>query len=92
MVILNYRAARPTIRTTDFTKDPSQVILAWCDNISAIHWVKHACMKSLIGREHDHFFCTPLINAPVGINARWLSTYDNVIADEVSWIKENQQF
>lgn len=87
-VIINYCAALTVIETTDFTDDPWPVILAWCDNKSAVRWVNHACLKSEIGRVLGRFFCALLINSRLGINSKWISTKDNFIADDISRLKQ----
>jgi hypothetical protein len=89
-VILNYCAALTVIEQTGFTDDPFPVILAWCDNVSAVRWITHACMTSEIGRELGRFFCGLLMNSRLGINAKWLSTHENFIADEISRLKKLQ--
>ncbi len=35
------------------------------------------------------FFCSLLINLPLGINSQWISTIDNKIADDVSHLKKH---
>jgi hypothetical protein len=35
-----------------------------------------------------HFFCSLLINLPLGINSQWISTINNKIADNISHLKE----
>jgi hypothetical protein len=34
------------------------------------------------------FFCSLLINLPLGINSQWISTIDNKIADNISHLKQ----
>jgi hypothetical protein len=34
------------------------------------------------------FFCSLLINLPLGINSQWISTIDNKIADDISRLKK----
>jgi hypothetical protein len=36
-----------------------------------------------------HFFCSLLINLPLGINSQWISTVDNKIADNISHLKKH---
>ena len=43
----------------------------------------HTCKKSIIGRALARFFCGLLIGSEVGINAKWISTEANKIADEI---------
>jgi len=54
-------------------------------------WVTHACLKYWVGCTLGCFFCALLINYHLGINAEWLSTKDNTIADEISrlWALHN---
>jgi hypothetical protein len=35
------------------------------------------------------FFCSLLINLPLGINSQWISTIDNKIADTISCFKKH---
>jgi hypothetical protein len=35
------------------------------------------------------FFCSLLINLPLGINSQWISTIDNKIADNISHFKKH---
>lgn len=48
-VIIGYAKALTVIKTTKFTDDPHPVMLAWCDNMSAIHWVTRTSLKSKEG-------------------------------------------
>ncbi len=34
------------------------------------------------------FFCSLLINLPLGINSQWISTINNMIADNISCLKK----
>ena len=88
-VIINYCAALTVIAgDPNFTDDPWPVLLAWCDNTSAVRWIRHACLKSAAGRALGRFFCMLLIDERLGINSKWISTHDNFIADEISRIRE----
>ncbi len=46
-----------------------------------------ACKKSKVGRLLAWFFCSLMINLPLGINSKWISTDDNKIADNISHIR-----
>jgi hypothetical protein len=83
-VIVNYCAALVSLEELNWTDDPWPVILTWCDNTSAVSWVTHGCLRSAAGRALGRFFCGLLIGSRLGINSTWLSTLDNVIADDVS--------
>ncbi len=47
----------------------------------------HTSKKSTIGQALARFFCGLLIGSNVGINAKWISTLHNKIADDVSRLK-----
>jgi hypothetical protein len=56
------------------------------DNASALSWTTGACKKSKVGRLLARFFCSLMINSPLGINSKWISTDDNKIAINSKWI------
>lgn len=87
-VILTYCAALTAMEANNVTDDPWPVLLTWCDNKSAVRWITQACMTSEIGRELGRLFCGLLIDSKLGINSKWLSTLENVVADDISRLKE----
>lgn len=87
-VIINYCAAVHVITTTKPTSDPHPVILNITDNVSASNWTSHACLQSRIGRLLGRLLCFLLMESPVGINSKWISTVDNEIADDISRVKK----
>ncbi len=87
MVIINYCAALHVVRTSPITNDPHPVILNVTDNSSTLSWTLHTCKQSKIGQMLAHFFCSLLINSPLGINSQWISTIDNKIANDISCLK-----
>jgi hypothetical protein len=88
-IIINYCAAITAISEGNIINDPHPVVLCVTDNISAKNWTTHTCKKSIIGRALARFFCGLLIGSDVGINATWISTFENKIADEISRIKKS---
>ncbi len=88
MVIINYRATLHVVRTSPVTDDPHPVILNVTDNSSALSWTLHMCKQSKIGQMLSRFFCSLLINSPLGINSQWISTIDNKIADDIPCLKK----
>ena len=64
------------------------VLLNITDNTSALSWTLHTCKRSRIERLLVCFFCSLLINSPLGINLQWISTNDNKIADDISCLKK----
>jgi hypothetical protein len=88
-VIINYCAALHIFRTINVTEDPHPVLLNITDNASALSWTLHTCKRSRIGRLLARFFCSLLINSPLGINSQWISTSNNKIADDISRLKKH---
>ena len=88
MVIINYCAALHVVRTSPVTDNPHPVILNVTDNSSALSWTLHTCKQSKIGKMLAPFFCSLLINLPLGINSQLFSTIDNKIADDISCLKK----
>jgi hypothetical protein len=83
-VIINYCAALHRVLTKNPTSDPYPVLLNVTNNVSAFSWTTGACCKSRIGHLLVRFFCSLLINSPLGINSQWISTLHNAIADDIS--------
>jgi len=86
-VIINNCTALHFVTTTLATDDPYPVLLNVTDNASALSWTTGSCKKSEVGRLLARFFCSLMINSPLGINSKWISTDDNKIADDISRIK-----
>jgi hypothetical protein len=83
-VIINYCASLHMFMTRSIKTDPHPVLLNVTDNASALSWTNHTCRKSKLGRLLAQFFCSLLIDSPLGINSQWISTDDNKIADDIS--------
>jgi hypothetical protein len=49
----------------------------------------HTSKKSIIGHALARFFCGLLIGLDIGINAKWISTAANKIADKISRIMKS---
>ena len=86
-IIINYWSAISVVQEDKDINDPHPVVLCVTDNISTNNWTVHTRKKSIIGRALARFFCGLLIGLDVGINAKWISTSANKIADEISRIK-----
>jgi hypothetical protein len=86
-VIINYCAALHMVLTKQPTSNPYPVLLNVTNNLSALSWTTGACCKSRIGRLLARFFCSLLINSPLGINSQWISTLHNAITDDISRAK-----
>ena len=88
-VIINYCASLTAFVKSKMTNDPHPLVLCVTDNISAQKWTTHTCKNSFIGQALARFFCGLLIGLEVGINAKWITTEENKIADEISKIKKS---
>jgi hypothetical protein len=88
MVIINYYATLHVVWTSCVTDDPHPVILNVTNNSSALSWTLHTCKQSKIRQMLAHFFCSLLINLPLGINSQWISTINNKIANNISHLKK----
>jgi hypothetical protein len=86
-VIINYCASLHVFMTRSITNNPHLVLLNVTDNASTLSWTNHTCRKSKLGRLLAQFFCSLLINSPLGINSQWINTDDNKIADNISQTK-----
>jgi hypothetical protein len=86
-VIINYCAALHTVFTKKPTSNPYPVLLNVTDNLSALSWTIGACRKSRIVRLLARFFCSLLINSPLGINSQWISMLHNAIVNDISRAK-----
>jgi hypothetical protein len=86
MVVINYCycASLHVFTTKNITDHPHTVLLNLTDNASALSWTNHTCRNSKLGRLLAQFFCLLLINTPLGINSKWISTNDNKITDNIS--------
>jgi hypothetical protein len=87
-VIINNCAALQVIKTTPVMEDPYPVLLNITDNMSTSIWTVHMCKHSKLGCLLACFFCSLLINLPLGIILQWISTKENIIADYISCMKK----
>jgi hypothetical protein len=87
-VIINYCTALHIFWTTNVTEDPHPVPLNITDNASTLSWTQHTCKRSRIGCLLAPFFCSLLINSPLGINSQWINTDDNKITNDISHLKK----
>jgi hypothetical protein len=56
--------------------------------MSSTTWVNKNCKYSLIGRRLARFFVGLLMGTNIAIQAEWLSTHENFIADDISRLKD----
>ena len=86
-VVVNYCVSLTALLLDTPTDDPHPVLLNEADNTSSIRWCNHSCKSSLAGRALGRFFCMLLVDSPLGINSKWISTEENEIADAISRLK-----
>jgi hypothetical protein len=83
-VIINYCASLHVFTTKNITVNLHPVLLNVSGNASALSWTNHSCRMSKIGRLLAQFFCSLLINSPLGKNSQWIINNNNKIADNIS--------
>jgi hypothetical protein len=88
IVIINHCTALHVVWTSPVTDNPHPVILNVTDKSSALSWTLNTCKRSKIGQMCACFFCSLLINLPLGIDSQWISTINNKIADNISHLKK----
>ncbi len=81
-IIINYCASLVAFAIQKVNNDPHPIVLCITDDTSALNWTLHTSKKSRIGRALARFFCGLLIGSNVGVNAKWISTVENEIADK----------
>lgn len=64
------------------------VLLNWCDNTTACTWINRNCKHSMIGQQLSCLFVGLLMGKNIGIQAEWISTNLNVIANDISRFKD----
>ena len=67
------------------------VLLNFCDNTAACSWVNEKCKHSMIGRRLGCLFVGLLMSTEIGVQAKWISTLDNFIADDLSRLKKEKE-
>ena len=82
--------AYTVVTTEDVPDNPHPVLLSMVGNTSAHSWINNFCKGSILGKSLAKFFCFLLMDYRLGNNSDWASTTDNVIADEISRLKQLQ--
>jgi hypothetical protein len=90
-VIVNMAAAIFACHMDGIDLSHFPVLLNWCDNTSACSWVNSKCKHSLIGRRLGRLFVGLLMGTKLGIQAEWISTHLNFIADDLSRLKNEDE-
>ena len=88
-VIVNYAAAIHVCWHDKIDLSHFPAILNWCDNTSACSWINTRCKESLIGRALGRFFCGMIMGTALSLDADYISTHANVIADDISRLKRS---
>jgi hypothetical protein len=70
MAIIKYCTALHVVQTSPFKDNPHPVILNVTDNSSALSWTLYTCKQSKIGQMLPCFFCSLLIDLPLGLNSQ----------------------
>ena len=64
------------------------VLLNFCDNTAACSWVNDKCKHSMIGKRLARLYIGLLMGTKIGVHAEWIPIDRNVIADDISRLKE----
>ena len=83
-VIVNFAAAIHCCHVDGIDLTAFPIILNWCDNTSACSWINHKCKTSMLGRKLALVFLGLLMGTSLGVQAEWLPTALNVVADDIS--------
>ena len=86
-VIINFAAVIYVCHVDGINLEDFPLLLNWCDNTSACSWINKKCKDSLIGRALGRLFLGLLMSTKLGIQAEWLPTELNKIADDISRLK-----
>ena len=86
-VIVNLAAAIYACWHDQIDLSTHPVILDWCDSKSATCWTNTRCKSSMLGRALGRIFCGLLMSTKLGIQAEWLPSALNKIADDISRLK-----
>ena len=90
MIITYVAGYHVMVQVDPSAEDPFPLMELWADNTTAESWIIKASKVSPIGRALSRIQCALMINNPVGITSRYISTLNNVIADRISRIlREN---
>jgi hypothetical protein len=90
-IIIDYCVALVVFATRKVNNNPYLVVLCITNNTSALNWTLHMSKKSIISQALARFFCGLLISLRVGINAKWINTTKNVVADKISRLKRTNK-
>jgi hypothetical protein len=88
-IIIIYCGALTAYLEDGHEEDPHPVVLCVTNNVSAKNWTMHMSKKSIIGCALARFFCGLMIGLDVGINAKWIATETNKIADATLRLKKS---
>ena len=83
-VIINFAAVIYYCDLDGVDMNTHPLLNNWCDSKSACAWVNKRCKHSMIGRQLGKFFVGLLMSTKLGIQAEWLESELNKIADDIS--------
>ena len=88
-VIINFAAVIYFCEVDGIDLSNHPVIYNWCDNTASCCWTNSKCKNSLIGRALGRMFLGLLMGTKLGIQAKWLETELNKLADDISRLKDD---
>jgi len=92
-LLVNYLVCTHLIlRQYRLVHDPHPAILLHGDSTASESWVTKVSKHSHIVQALGHLQCTIMLQSPVGLQTKHISTKENVIADNISCIQHESEF
>lgn len=92
-ILINFLAASHCLRAMDLLAlDPHPVLLLRGDNSASESWAKKGSKHSPMGRALGRLQCALMLDNPIGLRLRHISTGDNVVADDISRVDHESNF
>ena len=88
-VVINFAAVIYFCEVDGIDLSNHPLIHNWCDNTSACAWANSKCKNSMIGRALGRMFLGLLMSTKLGIQAKWLATELNKLADDISRLEDD---
>ena len=88
-VVINFAAVIYFCEVDGIDLSNCPLIHNWCDSTTACAWANSKCKNSMIGRALGRIFLGLLMSTKLGIQAKWLETELNKLADDISRLKDD---
>ena len=88
-VVINFAAVIYFCEVDGIDLSNYPLIHNWCDSTTACAWANSKCKNSMIGRALGRLFLGLLMSTKLGIQAKWLETELNKLADDISRLEDD---